>query len=124
MNVFSPEVLGLFLDVLNEIGSVNALGETGKILDDRREGQLAAWFVTANNEGLQAGTGGVNRGRVSGAAGANDHNISHDERRGRAPKLNASTQVTTRRSKRLFQNGNLSSVIKVVLHDAMEQKRK
>ena len=53
-------------------------GKSGEILDQGGHRELAARLVAADHQGLQIGAGGVDGGRVSGAAGADNHHISHE----------------------------------------------
>jgi hypothetical protein len=77
VQVFGPEVLGLLLHVLDEFRAVNDLGKSGKILDQGGQRELSSGFMSADDERLQVGPRGINRGRVSGAAGTDDDDVPH-----------------------------------------------
>ena len=77
MDIFGAEVLGLFLDVFDQLGSVDAFRETGEILDQRGERELPARLMACNDKGFQIGARGIDCGRVSGAARPDDYEISH-----------------------------------------------
>ena len=90
MPVLGAEPLGLQLHVLDQQRAIDAFGKTGKVLDQSGERQLAARLMTAHNEGLQVRASRVDGGRVSGAAGADDHNVSHERTRQGRTKFHAS----------------------------------
>ena len=71
---------GLLLHVLDQIGTLDALGPAGKILDQRGDGELASGFVALENQRVEPGASGVDGGGESGAAGAKNNcvaNIGH-----------------------------------------------
>ena len=53
-------------------------GKPGKFSTSGGDGELPARFVAFDDERLQIRSGGVDGGGVSGAAGANDHNVAHE----------------------------------------------
>ena len=53
-------------------------GNPGKVLDFGGERKLAADLVALDHERLEARSRGINRGRVAGAAGTDDHNVMHE----------------------------------------------
>ena len=73
----APKCSACFLHVLDQVRAVDAFGKSGKVLDQRSERELAAGFMAVDHQRFQIGAGRVDGGRVSGAAGANDYNISH-----------------------------------------------
>ena len=52
-------------------------GKPGKFSTMCGQRELPAGFVAGDYEGLQIGAGGINGGRVAGAAGTYDHYVSH-----------------------------------------------
>ena len=85
VQIFGAEMLGLLLHVLDEIGAVDAFGKAGKVLDERGNRELAAGLMPADNQRLQIRTRRIDGRSVSGAAGANDHNVSHGIQEGLPP---------------------------------------
>ena len=81
VHILGAEMLRLLLHVLDEIRPVDAFGKAGEILDQRGDGKLAAGLMSADDQRLQIGPGGIDGGSVSGAAGADDHNVSHGRQR-------------------------------------------
>ena len=79
VHVFGPEVLGLLLHVLDQIRAVDPFGKTGEVLHQGRERELSSGFVSADDQRHQIGPGRVDGRGVSGTAGSNDHNISHQK---------------------------------------------
>ena len=53
------EADGLLLHVLDELGTLDALGPAGKVFDQRGDGELAAGLVAFEDEGLEVGAGSV-----------------------------------------------------------------
>src|SRR5579864_3133181 len=74
--VFRAEALRLLAHVLDQLRAKDTVGESGKILDQGGEGELAAGLVAFNNQRLQVGARGVESGGVSGASGPDDDYIS------------------------------------------------
>ena len=77
VHVFGAELLGLPPHIFNEDRAVDAVGETGEILDQRCQRELSSGLMPRNDERLQRSPGSVNRGRIPGASGPDDGNISH-----------------------------------------------
>ena len=75
---FRAEALGLLLHVLDQVRAVDAFGKAGKVLDLGGERKLAARFMPDDHQRFQPGAGGINRGRIAGAARANNDYVSHD----------------------------------------------
>ncbi len=71
------EAGGLLLHVLDQFGTLDALGPAGKILDQRGDGELAAGLVALENQRVEAGAGGVDGGGESGAAGAKNNGVAN-----------------------------------------------
>ena len=69
---------GLGLDIHDEVGALDAFGETGKVFDQRGGGELSTGFMAFEDEGGEVCTGGVNCGGESGAARADDDEFFHD----------------------------------------------
>ena len=61
----------------HQLGAHDALGEPGVVLDVRRDHQLAAGPEPLDDEGLQVGARGVQRGRVPGRASADDDEVAY-----------------------------------------------
>ena len=53
-----------------------------KVLDERRQHQLTAGLEAFDDERLQIGAGGVQRGRESGRAGPDDDDVARRSFRG------------------------------------------
>ena len=72
------ETLGLLLHLRHELGALDALGEAGEVLDVGRVHQLAAGLDRAGDEKrFQVGASSIDRGGVSGRAGADDDDLAH-----------------------------------------------
>lgn len=71
------EAGGLLLHVLDELGTLNALGPAGEVFDEGCDGELAAGLVAFEDEGLEVGTGGVDGRGQSRAAGAEDDGVAY-----------------------------------------------
>ena len=79
VQIFGSELFGLETDVLHQIRSVDPIRESGKVFNECRKRQLAAGLVSGDDKGLQIGAGGIKCGSVSGAAGADNYDISHSK---------------------------------------------
>jgi hypothetical protein len=77
VQVFGAEVLGLFLDVFDQIRTLDAFREAGEIFDEGGDGKLAAGLVSGDDERFQVCSRGVDRRCVSGAAGAQNDQFVH-----------------------------------------------
>jgi len=67
------EAGGLLLHVLNEFGTLDAFGPAGKVFYEGGDGELAAWLVALENEGLEVGAGCVDgSGEACAARAEND----------------------------------------------------
>jgi hypothetical protein len=62
---------------VDQRGAVDSFGKTREILDDGGERQLPAGLFPHQHQRLQSRSRGVDRRRVSGAAGANDDYFVH-----------------------------------------------
>ena len=60
-------------------GPLMPSGKPGKFSTKCGQRELPAGFVARHHERLQIGAGGVNGGRVAGAAGTDDHYVSHGQ---------------------------------------------
>ena len=70
------ELLGLLAHVVHELGALNALRETGEVLDLGRVHERATRSqLTGQHDGGEAGAGRVDRGRVAGRTRADDDNV-------------------------------------------------
>ena len=58
-------------------GPLMPSGKAGEILDQGGQGKLPAGLVAGDHQRLQIGARGVNGGGISGAAGADDDDVSH-----------------------------------------------
>ncbi len=70
------EAGGLLLHVLDEFGTLDALGPAGEVFDEGGDGELAAGLVAFEDERLEVGAGCVDGGGEAGAAGAEDDGIA------------------------------------------------
>ncbi len=77
VQVFGAEVLGLLLDVFHQQRALDAVGKAGEIFDQRGERELAAGFVSGDDQRFQVGSRGIDGGGVSGAARADDDHVEH-----------------------------------------------
>ena len=66
------DMLGLFLHLLHQPGTLDDVGETGIVLDIGRDRQLAAGLHPGDHQRLQIGARGVDRGGVPGRPGADN----------------------------------------------------
>src|SRR5260370_15543466 len=74
---FGAEILRLLLHVLHQLRTVDAFRKSRKVFDKSGHGQLAAGLVPLDNQWLQIGSGRIDGGRISGAARADDYNVTH-----------------------------------------------
>jgi len=72
-----PEARGLLLHVVDQFRTLDALRPAGKVLDQGGDGELAAGFVAFEDQGIEAGAGGVDGRGESGAAGAEDYGVAN-----------------------------------------------
>src|ERR1700733_14537158 len=70
------EADGLLLHVLDEVGTLDALGPAGKVFDQRGDRELPAGFVAFEDERLEVGACSVDGGGKSGAPGAEDDSVA------------------------------------------------
>jgi hypothetical protein len=78
-NDLGAEALGLGLHGKHEVGTLDALGEAGEVVDLGGLHKLAACLDRARDEQRgQVGAGGVDRSRVAGGAGADDDYLTHE----------------------------------------------
>ena len=75
--ILRPKASRLLAHVLNQLGTLNALGKPGKILHQRGERELASGLMAFNHQGLEVGAGGVERRGMAGATGPNDDNVAN-----------------------------------------------
>ena len=78
VHVLGAEALGLLLHVFDQVGAVDAFGKSGKILDLGGDGELAAGLMPDHDQRFQTGAGGIDRGGISGAARADNDDVSHN----------------------------------------------
>ncbi len=71
------EAGGLLLHVLDEFGTLDALGPAGEVFDEGGDGELTAGLVAFEDERLEVGAGGVDGGGEAGAAGAQDDGVAN-----------------------------------------------
>ena len=74
---FGAKADGLLLHVLDELGTLDALGPAGKVFDQRGDGELAAGLVAFENEGLEVGARCVNGGGETCAARAENDGVAY-----------------------------------------------
>ena len=71
------EPLGLGFHVHDEHRAVDAIDEAREIFDEGGGGKLAAGLAALEDQGLEAGAGGVDGGGKACAAGADDDHFFH-----------------------------------------------
>ena len=74
---FETKTFGLLPEFHHHLGTTDALRIAGKVLDVGGQHQLTTGHVPGEHQGLQHGTSGIQAGRVSGWAGANDDDLSY-----------------------------------------------
>ncbi len=67
----------LLAHVLDQLRPLDALGKTGKVLDQGSQGKLAAGLVTFQDQRLKIGAGGVDGRRQTGAARTHDDGVTN-----------------------------------------------
>jgi hypothetical protein len=67
---------GLLLHILDQVGPLYAFGPTREVLDQGGDGELAAGFMTFQNQRGQVGTGSVDGSGESGATGAENYCVA------------------------------------------------
>lgn len=72
-----PETLGLLLHLHHQLRAVDALRESGEILNDTRRGEQPARHGAGEHQRLEVGAGGVNCGSQSGTARPNNDYFFH-----------------------------------------------
>ena len=71
-NDAGSDMLGLALHLLHQPGTLDDVGETGIVLDIGRDRHLSAGLHAGDQQRLQIGARGVDRGGVAGRPGADD----------------------------------------------------
>src|SRR5918994_1491268 len=71
-----PELLGLPAELHHHLRAEDPLGVSGVVLDVARDHELAAPLEALDHEGLQVGTGGIERRRVPGGPAADDDQVT------------------------------------------------
>jgi hypothetical protein len=66
------EALGMAAHPLHQFRSLDAVRIAGPVIDIGRGHQLPALFQSGNQDRLEVGARGINRGRVAGGSGAED----------------------------------------------------
>src|ERR1700756_1141558 len=74
--VFRAKAFGLLAHVFNQLWPKNALGKPREVLNQRGHRELSTRLVTLDDQRFQIGARGIESGRVSGAAGGDDNNVS------------------------------------------------
>ena len=74
--VLGAKALRLLTHVLDQLRPQNAFGKSRKVLDQSSHRELPARFVALDHQWLQVGPRRVKSGRVSGAPGSDDDNVS------------------------------------------------
>ena len=69
---FGADMLRLLLHLLHQPGALDDVGEARVILDIGGDGELAAGLDALDQHRLQHGARGIDRGGVTGGAGADD----------------------------------------------------
>src|SRR5882724_2156730 len=75
--VLRPKASGLFTHVLDQLGSLDAIGKPGEILHQRSKRELTSGLMPFNHQWLEVSASRVERRRVAGAARPNDDNVAH-----------------------------------------------
>src|SRR6266404_3138337 len=70
-----PDVLGLLLHLLHQPGPLDDVCEAGVVLDIGRDGELAAGLDALDQDRLQHGAGGIDRGRIARRPGPDDEEL-------------------------------------------------
>src|SRR5260370_38903724 len=73
---FGAEADRLLLHVLDEVGTLDALGPARKVFDQRGDGELIAGLVAFEYQRLEVGACSVDGSGKSGAAGAEDYSVA------------------------------------------------
>ena len=68
-------MLGLGLHLLHQPGTLDHVGEARIVLDVGGDGQLPARLQALDQDRLQVGARGIDRGGVAGRAGADDQDL-------------------------------------------------
>ena len=76
----APKCSACFFMFSTRSGPLMPSGKPGKVLDKRGDGELTARLMSADNKRLQIRPRRIDGRSVSGAAGADDHNVSHGRR--------------------------------------------
>ena len=71
------EARGLLLHVLDQFRALDAFRPAGKVFDQGGDGELAAGLMAFEYQRLEVGAGGINGGRQTGAAGAQDDGVAN-----------------------------------------------
>ena len=66
----------LLLHVVDELGTLDAVGPSGEVFDQRGDGELASGLVAFEDERLEVGARGVDGGGKACAAGAQDDAVA------------------------------------------------
>ena len=74
--ILGAEALRLLAHVLDQLRAQDSFGKSGKILDQRGQGELSAGLVAFDDQRFQVGARGVQGGGVSGASGPDDDYVS------------------------------------------------
>ena len=75
--ILSAKAGCLLLHVLDQLGTLNAIREPGKVLDQRRNAELPTRLVTFDHQGLEIRASSIDRGGQPGASGAEDDHIAY-----------------------------------------------
>ena len=75
--IFGAEARRLLVHVLDQFRPLDAFGKAGEIFHQRGQRQLSARFMAFDHERLEVRAGAVEGGGVTGASGAQDHNIAY-----------------------------------------------
>src|SRR6201982_1106199 len=70
-----PDVLGLLLHLLHQPGPLDDVCEAGVVLDVGRDGELATGLDALDQDRLQHGAGGIDRGRIARRPGPDDEEL-------------------------------------------------
>ena len=75
VTMLGADMLGLLLHLLHQPGALDDVGKARIVLDVGGDGELAAGLDALDQDRLEHGARGIDRGGVAGRAGADDHDF-------------------------------------------------
>src|SRR5260370_23421308 len=76
MHELGAKILRLLLHVFHQLRPIDAFRKSRKVLNQGGYGKLPACLVALDNQWLQIGSGRIDGGRISGAARADNYNVT------------------------------------------------